>query len=271
MIERMLGFLAYFFGSAGLVGIVLAVVFGAVWLALYRPPLLRKPWLWAVLAGSAVLTPIAIFCADDSAMIPYWVWQAYTYFWSREVLTEWVLLINVPVLLLNGLVKEGAKLAPVAVYWWRAGRDMPPKLGLIIGAVAGAGYGILWAVWWHSALFSSGWTWQAAVQTAGTWGACLPFVEPFVVVGFHTASCALAGYGLARGWGWQFYLLASSLHAVLSYCYLLHNVGLFDELTRALGFDENLIVLLLIGVWAFVVSGAVLWLRERKAAPPTGR
>ena len=269
MIEAMLYFIVHhFFGGSSIATVRLAVVFGAVWLASYWPPLLRKPWLWAVLAGSAVLTPIAIAFTDLA--LPTWIWQAYTHFWSPETLTQWVLLINVPVLLLNGLVKEGAKLVPVVVYWWRGGRDMPPQFGLIMGAAAGAAFGILWGVWWHNNLVNSGWTWEAAVQAGGIEGAFLPFVEPFVVVGFHTACCALAGYGLARGWGWQFYLLASSLDGVLSYCYLFHNLGLFHELTLALRFPENSIVLLLIGAWTCLVAGAALWLRWRKPASVTG-
>ncbi|GAH26527.1 unnamed protein product, partial [marine sediment metagenome] len=44
-------------------------------------------------------------------------------------------------------------------------------------------------------------------------------------VAAHTAFSALAGYGLAKGKGWQFYLLASGLHAFLNYSVLLLQSG----------------------------------------------
>ena len=53
------------------------------------------------------------------------------------------------------------------------------------------------------------------------------FWERFFAVAFHIAVSALAGYGLARGWGWQFYLLAAFLHASLNYSVVLLQSGIF--------------------------------------------
>ena len=54
MTQQMLDFLGYFFlVNPNVLGILLAwlvaLVFGTIWLACYRPPLITKPWLWAVL------------------------------------------------------------------------------------------------------------------------------------------------------------------------------------------------------------------------------
>jgi RsiW-degrading membrane proteinase PrsW (M82 family) len=165
---------------------------------------------------------------------------------------RWLLLAGIPGVLLSGLVQEGAKLVPIVVYWWRKGRNIDPKLGLAIGAVAGMGFGVFEAVWVHNIIFASGWTWEA-VQTGGL-VALAPFWERFFTVAFHTASCALAGYGLAKGWGWQFYLIASFLHGSLNYSVILLQSGTLT-IVRVEIFIA--IVVVLVTVWA-------LWLRWRK-------
>ena len=43
------------------------------------------------------------------------------------------------------------------------------------------------------------------------------FWERFFTVAAHIAFSALTGYGLAKGWGWQFFLIASVLHGLLNY------------------------------------------------------
>ena len=54
--EGTVEFFGSFFANPTLIGIGLAIAFGAVWLAAYWPPLFRVYWLWAVLALSAFLT-----------------------------------------------------------------------------------------------------------------------------------------------------------------------------------------------------------------------
>ena len=255
MTEYTVGFFTSFFQNPSVWGIGLAVIFGAIWLAGYRPPLFKKPWLWAVLVGSAILT----LAAASFIQIPL---QALTglalnHFWSQEVLERWILLAGIPQILLSGLVQEGAKLVPVVVYWWRSGKNIDPKLGLAIGAVAGAGFGIFEAQWVHNTIFASGWTWEA-VQTGGVM-ALAGFWERFFTVAFHTAASALAGYGLAKGWGWQFYLIASFLHGLLNYSVAL----LRSELLTVVHLEIYLaVVAVLVTAWA-------LWLRWRKAAATT--
>jgi len=262
MTDYMVGyFLSFFQNPSGwgiylAIAIGLAIAFGAVWLAGYRPPLFKKPWLWAVLVSSAFLTPAAV----SFIQIPLWVWtgQALNHFWSQEVLMRWILLAGIPQMLISGLVQEGSKLVPVVVYWWRSGKNIDPKLGLIIGAVAGVGFGILEAQWVLNGIFASGWTWEL-VQIYGFW-ALAGFWERFFTVAAHIAFSALAGYGLAKGRGWQFYLIASVLHGLFNYDVVLVQAGLFTTLHAEI----------YIAVLAVLVTAWALWLRWRKGAATAG-
>jgi len=252
MIDYMVNTFKSFFQNPSAWGTGLAIAFGAVWLAGYRPSLFKKPWLWAVLVSSAFLTLAAVCFIQIPLQI--WTGQALNHFWSQEVLMRWILLAGIPQILLIGLVQEGSKLVPVVVYWWRSGKNIDPKLGLAIGAVAGAGFGIFEAQWAHNLIFASGWTWEA-VQTGG-FMALAGFWERFFVIAAHTAFSALAGYGLARGRGWQFYLIASVLHGLLNYSVVLLQAGLLTALH----------VEIYVAVLAVLVTAWALWLRWRKRA-----
>ena len=255
MIDYMVAFFKSFFENPSAWGIGLAIAFGAVWLAGYRPPLFKKPWLWAVLVGSAFLA-LAAACFIQIPL-QAWAGRALGHFWSQEVLMRWILLAGIPQILLSGLVQEGAKMMPMVVYWQRSGKHIDPKLGLAIGAVAGAGFGIFEAQWAHNTIFASGWTW-AAVQAGGFW-ALAGFWERFFAVAAHIAFSALAGYGLARGWGWQFYLIASALHGLLNYSVVLLQAGLFTTVH----------VEIYAAVLAVLVTAWALWLRWRKGVATT--
>ena len=165
---------------------------------------------------------------------------------------RWLLLAGIPQILLSGLVQEGSKLVPVVVYWWRRGKNIDPKLGLAIGAVAGAGLGVFEAVWVHNTIFASVNIWDAL--QAGEFMVLLGFWERFFVVAAHTASSGLAGYGLARGKGWQFYLIASGLHAVLNYSAVLLAAGVLTAVQLEL----------YVAVFAVSLTAWALWLRWRK-------
>jgi len=261
MIDYMVGYFKSFFENPGASGIHLAVAiglaigFGAVWLTCYWPPLIKKPWLWAVLVISAFLTVVAVCFIQTPLQI--WTGQALMHFWSQEILMRWILLAAIPQILLTGLVQEGAKLVPVVVYWWRSGKSLDPKLGLAIGAVAGAGFAIFEAQWAHSQILTSGWTWEA-VQTYGFW-ALGGFWERFFTAAAHIAFSALAGYGLARGRGWQFYLIASVLHGLLNYGAVLWQAELLT----------GVYVEIYIAGIAVLVTAWALWLRWRKETATT--
>jgi len=252
MLEGMINFFVSWFTNPSILGISLAVVFGVIWFIPYWTPILKKPWTWAVLVTSAILSLAAV----SFIQIPLQVWtgQVLNSLWSQEVLMRWLLLAGIPQILYSGLVQEGSKLVPVVIYWWRSGKIIDPKLGLAIGAVAGAGLGIFEAVWVHNNIFAAGWTWEA-VQTGGLI-ALAGFWERFFAVAFHIAVSALAGYGLARGWGWQFYLLASFLHAFNNYCVVLLRAGVFTVAH----------VEIYAAAVAVLVTGVALWLRWRKPA-----
>jgi len=258
MLEYMLDFFQSWFVYPGLswyhalIAIGLAFAFGAAWFAAYWTPILRKPWAWAILAGSALLSLVAVTFAQIP--LQWWTSQALNHFWSTEVLVDWLLLAGIPTILLSGLVQEGSKLVPVVVYWWHKGRRIDPKMGLIIGAVAGLGFGVFEAVWVHNSVFAAGWNW-GMVESGGV-VALAGFWERFFAVAFHIAASALAGYGLAKGWGWQFYLIAAGLHALLNYSVILLAFGLLG----VIGLEVY------VAVVAALVAAVALWLRWRKSA-----
>ena len=243
MIDSMVSFFVSFFQNPSALGIGLAIAFGAVWLAGYRPPLFKKPWLWAVLVGSAFLT----LAAMSFILIPLQNWT------GLALSHVDILVAGIPLILLSGLVQEGAKLVPMVVYWGRSGKNIDPKLGLAIGAVAGAGFGIL----------QTGWV-------LGYEGYHFEFFNPASINGFlctsftvaaQIAFSALAGYGLARGRGWQFYLIASFLHGLLNLAWLVFpDTSIIFESCYSLGACVYTAVL------AVLVTAWALWLRWRKKA-----
>lgn len=263
MWDYMLSFLESWFVYPGLswelalLGIGLAFAFGAAWFTAYWTPIIKRPWTWAILAVSAFLTLLAVTFVQIP--VQWWVSEIINNSFSEPVILDWLLLLGIPTVLFSGLVQEGAKLVPVVFYWWRKGKSLDPKMGLIIGAVAGLGFGVFEAVWVHNLAFSAGWGWW--LVEAGGVTALTVFWERFFTVGFHIAVSALAGYGLARGWGWQFYLIASGLHAMLNYSVVLLSFGVFGTVG----------VEVYAAVGTAIVTAWALWLRWRKTpelSPP---
>lgn len=233
-----------------LLGIGLGIAFGGIWFIPYWTLILKKPWAWAVMIISVVLTWTTV--AFVQIPLQLWAGQALGYFWSQDVLVRWILLAGIPQILLSGLVQEGGKLVPIVFYWWRNDKQISPKLGLVIGAVAGLGFGVFEAVWAHNRVFAAGWSWEA-VQASGVL-ALTPFWERLSAVTLHIGVSALAGYGLAKGRGWQFYLLAAFLHSLINYSVVLYAAGLFT------------IVQLQIyaSIVAVLVTAGALWFRWRR-------
>ena len=233
-----------------MVGILLAIAFGVVWLAAYWPPLFMDYWLWLVMIASAFLTLAAV----SFIQIPLQnlAGQALIALFSQQTLISWFPLVAIPQVLLSGLVQEASKLAPVVLWGLQKGREeIDPRLGLLAGAVAGFGFGVFEAAWAHNAIFAAGWTWEGALgggltAFAGLW-------ERFSSVAFHISATALAGYGLARGWGWQFYLVAAFLHFLLNYGIVPLQMGIFNVITLEI----------YLSVIAFALAGVILWLRWR--------
>jgi RsiW-degrading membrane proteinase PrsW (M82 family) len=235
--------------QALLTAIGLGIAFGAVWLAAYHPSRIVTPRLWLIGLVSALFTWVAV--AFVQIPLQLLTGQALHHFWNQIELARWLLLAGIPQILLSGLVQEAAKLLPVAVYWWRRGKAISPRTGLVIGAISGAGFGIFEAIWVHNTIFASGWTWQA-VSVSG-FSAVLGFLERFFCVSFHIGACALAGYGLATRRGWRFYLLAALLHAVMNYSVALVQKGILTSVQ----------VEIYIAVVTLAITAWVLWLRWR--------
>ncbi len=237
--------------SQVLIGIGLGIAFGAIWYATYWTPVLGKPWPWAVLASSAILSWTAI--AFVQLPLQAWSGQALGFFFEQKILMRFLLLVSIPQILLSGLVQEGSKLVPVVIYWWRKGKNIDPKLGLAIGAVAGLGFGVFEAVWVHNSVFIAGWSFEA-VKAGGLAIGLVTFWERFFLVAFHTAASAIAGWGLAKGRGWQFYLIASFAHGIINYSAVLYRVGILGPMQLSI----------YASVGSLIISAAALWLRYRK-------
>ena len=252
MLEQMTSFFtsAFYFQGTNwkmvLLAIVLGLVFGAIWLTFYRPPLFKKAQLWVVAVVSAVLTWTAIAFVQDP--LQSWYGQALNHFWNQATIERWMLLAGIPLVLLSGLVQEAFKLAPVLVYWWHNGKRFTPKFGLIVGAVSGAGFGIFEAIWVHNQIFVSGVSWSLLGDSwLGLW-------ERFFSVAFHIALSALTGYGLAKRKGWQFYLIAAFLHGLMNYSIILIEKNLLTS------FQDEMITAIL----AVAVTAVALWFLWRK-------
>lgn len=261
MWEEMYSFLKSFFiygdldWDLMLIGIGLGIVFGAIWLCGHWPPLFKKHWLWVVAVVSAFLALLAVTLVQIP--LQHYVGVALNYFWDQGTLIDWLFLAGIPQILLSGLVQEGAKMVPMVFWWWRSGRNISPRLGLAIGAIAGAGFGIFEAVWVHCRMFAAGWTMEAIkydafLGIAGFW-------ERFFAVGFHIAISALAGYGLAKGKGWQFYLIAAVLHGLINYGVVFYQKEIFTLVQL-----ETYAAVL-----AVIITAVVLWLRWRKGEEDT--
>ena len=252
MLSQMTSFFnsAFYFAGTNwksiLVAVALGLVFGAFWLVFYLPPLFKKPMLWVVAAVSAILTWTAIAFVQ----IPFqnWYVDVIRHFWGSTDISSWYLLIAFPLVLLSGLVQEAAKLVPTLVYWWRSKRSLTPKMGLIIGAVSGAGFGVFEAIWVYNQIFVNGVSWSVVDNYAlGLW-------ERIFSVAFHIAASALTGWGIAKRKGWLFYVIAAFLHGIVNFSVILIN----DNKLTATQSEIYLTVI------ALAVTAFALWLRWRK-------
>ncbi len=210
-----------------LIGIGLGILFGAIWHLLYWTPVLLKPYSWAIIGVSTILTWAAVCFIH--VPLQTLTTQVLNIFWDQTVLMQWLLLAIIPQILYSGLVQEGSKMVPIVFFWWKKGKKLGPKTGLVIGAAAGLGFGVFEAVWIHNSIFAAGWDWNASVGTTGLIFGLLPFWERFFAVAFHTASSAIAGWGLAKGRGWQFYLIVSFAHSLLNYSVVLYTANYLDQ------------------------------------------
>jgi RsiW-degrading membrane proteinase PrsW (M82 family) len=242
-----------FFANPSALGVGLAILFGVIWLAALTPLNLRQPGPWLILiAGAALFAPSIAWI-----QVPLQNLVGNTLIRWLGILTyqNQIYFTGIPVVLLSGLVQEGAKLLPVSVFWLIHQRKLDPKLGLTSGAMAGAGFGIVEGQWVLNSIFASGWTIRF-FQIYGFLGIA-GFFERFFTMAFHTASAALAGWGLPRGYGWQFYLLVSFLHFLLNYTVIFVQKGVIST---------TQVEIIVAGI-AVVLFTTVSWLRYRREKP----
>ncbi len=237
-----------------IIGIVVSIIIGAVWLLAYRPRFKNKLAIPIIAIVSALLTWASISFVQS--LLEVWSSQALLHFWTEATITRWLLLAGIPAILSSGIVQEAAKLVPVILFKLRGGVKFDARAGLAAGAIAGAGFGVFEALWVFNTAFANGLSWQS-FQTNGM-AAFSPFIDRFFAVGFHIAASALAGYGLATGKGVRFYLLAALLHGTANYSLLLAAKGVGNtpiEIGLAL-FTIALTVVVLSLRWKKAPAGA---------------
>ena len=249
-----------------LLAIAIGIGFGRLWLFLYRPPLFKTARLWYVFFISAILTWTAV----SFVQIPLqsWLKNALVHWWNPQTLStaRFILLSYIPIVLIAGIVQEAAKIAPVFFFRQRNKDEFTPQLGLIAGAVAGAGFGIFEAIWKLNlilptiGIFNSYSTILSSVGFKSLQIILLGFTPIMGIFGsiysvvFHIAASALVGYGLAKHRGWQFYLLAVLLNDLI-------NFGAFLAYLRRISMIEGIIW---VSVPLVLVTVFALWLRWHK-------
>jgi len=254
ILEQSLAFFANWFSNPNFAAMGLAVLIGAVWYAMYLPPIRGYAFVWAVAAAAAILTLLAIVIIQMP--LQALVGQLLVMAFDQATIIKWLYFLGLPQILLSGFVQEAAKLLPILYIWQKSDRYLDPKVGLIIGAAAGLGFGVFEAMWAFNQAYAGGWTW-AAVQAAGFQG-FMPVWERIFAVGGHIAFSALAGYGLARERGWLYYLIAAGLHSAMNYTVVLLQAGLISLTTL-----EVLVALVAVGA-----AGWVLFLRHTGELAP---
>jgi len=239
----------YFVGIPDWRSVVLALIFSAPWLVLLAGRRLRRPWLWGIVALSALLFPISI------AWVQVPIQQGLNALWLSlfpvATIQRYVLLFGAPSIIVSGLVQEVVKFALGVGGLYLVGERKAPRAGLALGAAAGAGYGGMEAFWVFNQIFAAGFT-LGTIQLGGI-TALLGFIERFFTVMFHSGAASLSTYGYASGRPWRFLLLAIGLHSLTNYIALLLQVGV-------LSVAEVEIVIALIAV---ATISAALWLRAR--------
>jgi hypothetical protein len=252
--DLMVSYFKSWFNYSGLEGrficlsAALALAFGIIWLLAHQTPFFRKFGLWGVAIGSALLTVVATAFIFFPLNYYYSQWLDSTF--SDSTLSSMMLLWTIPMVLVIGLVQEGAKIIPMLL--WRIGEKPDIKTSMMIGAAAGAGFGLFQAFNGFAYIFASGWVWDYV--TSGGVEALLPFWVQFWMIVCHIGISAIVGYGLATGRGLGFYFLAALLHAVVVYFSVLANN------TTITGNQYGVIL----AIAAAIIMAISLWLRWRK-------
>ena len=201
--------LTIYFRYVTLSGSGLALLFALLWLLLYRPPFFKQPRLWLVMLGGALAGVLAVSIIQTPLSI------LINKLWHEDAGAGRLLLVGLLSVVTIGLVQEGAKLLPLLVLRKQLGGQLDEQQGLSAGAVSGFGYGFLETFYVMNFLFASGWNWDVLANEYPA--LVLTGVERVCMLGLNMGLSALVGWGLARGKGLRFYLLAAALHAFVAF------------------------------------------------------
>ena len=220
--ETMVAYLRSWFDYSGaegkliLISAALALVFGIIWLFGYRPPFLKKPQLWLTAIFSALIPIIGIA----------FIYLPLSYFFLTALQPDSVfmlLLYMAPVALLSGWVQETTKMIPM-LFFLRGSDKNDPKMGIIIGAVAGAGFGIFQLFWTCNQAFTLGWRYDGIMSL-------LPFWFAFWTLALHIGLSSFVGYGITKGRTSKYLSTAALIQALAAYLPILLVVITDDETT----------------------------------------
>ena len=206
--DTIIAFLRSWFDYSGvegkliLISAALALVFGIIWLLGYRPPFSKKPQLWLVAISSALITIIVL--ALIYMPLSYLLLSSVHPSSVAEVLM-WML----PVVLLAGFLQEGAKMIPM-LFFLRGNDKNDPKMGIVIGAAAGAGFGIFQLFWTYNQAFALGWRYDGIESL-------IPFWLAFWALTLHIGLSSFVGYGITQGKTSKYLSNAGFIQALVAY------------------------------------------------------
>ena len=241
MFAQSINFFMAYFRNPSPWGIGIALAFALFWLLLYRPPLFRQPAAWLALAGGALAgmlaTAFMLGPLNGLLRVDQYIQEGQT---GRLLLGGLLLVIA------GGAIHESAKLLPVWLVWRRGGKTLEPRMGLLLGAAAGIGFGLLEAQWVHNLLFATGWNWD--VFPTEYMSALITFWERLAMIGLHAGLSALAGWGMAKGKCRQYFLAAAGLHALAGFLSYLLAGGVISVLLMELALTVMVLVLTVVMV-----------------------
>lgn len=118
----------------------------------------------------------------------------------------------------SGLFQESFKTLLIWFRWNQAG-DRPNLTSMIaLGAMVGAGFGMVEACWLTGGIYAAG---ALDLVSLGVW-------ERLITIIFHTAMGALLGYGIGRKLIWQYLTITVILHSFGNFAIVFVRHGYID-------------------------------------------
>ena len=252
MFEYSISFFKSFFANPNIYGILLAFLFGLIWLLFFwNSKAFREYKLWIAFVASAILTLAFI----SFVQIPLQILSSKAYvgiFGPPEALWQ-KLIIGIPSMVIAGVVQEVAKYVPLAICFLLIKNQLDKKYWVAAGAIVGSGFGVFEALWINDTILAAGWTFKLAMD-AGI-GAFAGFWERFFSVGFHAATTALVGFGLAKGKWIKYLILASIIHGVLDYVVFFYGLKIISIIW----------IEIIIAIYTIILTVIVILLKTKRS------